>query len=271
MSPPLCSLLSSHLDEDTVEYISSLLEDDPADEDAREAVEALITGALDDETTAETLIRELWRLLSSTLSGGGGAVDASNGKGSRHSGDAATAATNSSSSVMEETTKRLDKAVTMKENYVVSYANGLRAKEEHGPNDEGKESAIQNFYANMIGIQSDEVMSERARRKAAQKALREKKADEDRLQAIQDAMAMAEEDPVDMAERSDNNNGGGGGGGGGAEYEAGDSHVDVHFRDFNLPNKKGSGTDLLANVNLTLSKGRRYGLMGRNGCGKVSI
>lgn len=36
--------LSEHLDEDTIEYILSILQDDPRDEDAREAVIGFILG-----------------------------------------------------------------------------------------------------------------------------------------------------------------------------------------------------------------------------------
>ena len=45
---------------------------------------------------------------------------------------------------------------------------------------------------------------------------------------------------------------------------------DVHFRNFDLENKKGSGL-LLTKADLTLSAGRRYGLIGRNGCGKTTL
>ena len=34
--------------------------------------------------------------------------------------------------------------------------------------------------------------------------------------------------------------------------------TDVRFENFNLPNKKGSGQDLLSQQNLTLAVGRRY-------------
>jgi ATPase subunit of ABC transporter with duplicated ATPase domains len=53
--------------------------------------------------------------------------------------------------------------------------------------------------------------------------------------------------------------------------ESVDNAQDCHLVNFNLPNKKGSGMDLLSNVNLTLARGRRYGLVGRNGCGKTTL
>ena len=42
-------------------------------------------------------------------------------------------------------------------------------------------------------------------------------------------------------------------------------------QNFNLPNRKGGGADLLADASLILASGRRYGLMGRNGCGKTTL
>lgn len=72
MIETLENLLSPHLDEDTVQYISSLLEDDAGDDDAREAVEALISGSVEDETTAEDLVNQLWSELNESLGGGGG-------------------------------------------------------------------------------------------------------------------------------------------------------------------------------------------------------
>jgi hypothetical protein len=47
--------------------------------------------------------------------------------------------------------------------------------------------------------------------------------------------------------------------------------VDVHLEGFNLENKKESGEDLLQNATLTLSAGRCYALIGRNGIGKTTL
>ena len=47
--------------------------------------------------------------------------------------------------------------------------------------------------------------------------------------------------------------------------------TDVRMLDISLPNKKGSGQDLLSGSNLTLASSRRYGLIGRNGCGKSTL
>jgi len=52
---------------------------------------------------------------------------------------------------------------------------------------------------------------------------------------------------------------------------AADNAADVHLTNFNLPNRKGGGPDLLTDASLTLAGGRRFGLMGRNGCGKTTL
>ena len=44
---------------------------------------------------------------------------------------------------------------------------------------------------------------------------------------------------------------------------ANDNAKDVHFRNFDLPNLRGGGPDLLVNASLSLSKGRKYGLLGK--------
>lgn len=105
--------------------------------------------------------------------------------------------------------------------------------------------------------------SERDRRKARQKEMRERMEREERKRAIEDAMRMMEEEESAM------------GGGGTSSKDVGeemadivnaaDNAADVHLTNFNLPNRKGGGPDLLTDASLTLAGGRRYGLMGRNG------
>ncbi|OEU07369.1 P-loop containing nucleoside triphosphate hydrolase protein [Fragilariopsis cylindrus CCMP1102] len=46
---------------------------------------------------------------------------------------------------------------------------------------------------------------------------------------------------------------------------------DVRLLNFELPNLRGGGPNLLSGANLILARGRRYGLMGRNGCGKTTF
>ena len=50
-----------------------------------------------------------------------------------------------------------------------------------------------------------------------------------------------------------------------------DNMLDVHLQNMDLPNLRGGGPDLLTNANVTFARGRRYGLMGRNGCGKTTL
>eukprot|EP00536_Pseudo-nitzschia_multiseries_P009250 jgi/Psemu1/200235/e_gw1.253.52.1 len=46
---------------------------------------------------------------------------------------------------------------------------------------------------------------------------------------------------------------------------------DVRLLNFELPNLRGGGPNLLSGASLILARGRRYGLMGRNGCGKTTF
>ena len=50
-----------------------------------------------------------------------------------------------------------------------------------------------------------------------------------------------------------------------------DLPTDIILENFDLPHKKNDGTDLLSNASLTIARGRRYGLIGRNGCGKSTF
>eukprot|EP00931_Biecheleriopsis_adriatica_P076579 TRINITY_DN50270_c0_g1_i1.p1 TRINITY_DN50270_c0_g1~~TRINITY_DN50270_c0_g1_i1.p1 ORF type:complete len:766 (-),score=170.00 TRINITY_DN50270_c0_g1_i1:38-2311(-) len=51
---------------------------------------------------------------------------------------------------------------------------------------------------------------------------------------------------------------------------SGSTAIDFHLDRFSLQNKKGSG-DLLNSVSCTFAQGRRYGILGRNGCGKSTF
>jgi len=50
----------------------------------------------------------------------------------------------------------------------------------------------------------------------------------------------------------------------------GASANDFHIENYSLPNKRGAG-DLLYNATVTFARGRRYGLIGRNGVGKSTL
>ena len=72
--------LSEHLDEDTTEYILSILLDDPSDEDSREAVQGFILGHDIENDVCEQFFANLDDALNSngvgnlSINGGGSSV-----------------------------------------------------------------------------------------------------------------------------------------------------------------------------------------------------
>mmetsp|Transcript_33748 Transcript_33748/g.100679 ORF Transcript_33748/g.100679 Transcript_33748/m.100679 type:complete len:851 (-) Transcript_33748:45-2597(-) len=251
LSSAVESALGPHLDDDTREYVTSLLEDDPSDEDAREAVLALVGGTVeDDEHDPGEICESFFRLLDFGVVG-----DDGGGGGGGGSDDVPM--------------RKLENAVTMKKHDVQSYASGLASIEgmAGAPSDVAEveqQTQIASFYANMIDATNNPAaVSERTRRKERQKDLREKMEEEERQRAIKDAMAMMEGDGDDEGDGGDE--------GEGALSAADDNSADVHLRNFDLPNLRGGGPDLLSGANFTLASGRRYGLMGRNGCGKTTL
>ena len=239
------SALQPHLDEDTLEYISSLLSDDPRDEDAREAAEALILGGVEDEQSQfdpNDICKAFFELLDLSL--GSDDEEEEQHKEEDINDD-------------DVPLRMLGQAVTMKEHDIQSFAMGLSAEGDDGADQ--KESQIAVFYANMIdGSLNEDALSERDRRKVRQKEFRIKMEEEERQRAIAEAMAMLEEPKVgnSVASMMDSSS---------------DNMQDVHFRNLDLPNLRGGGPNLLQNASVTLARGRRYGLMGRNGCGKTTF
>ena len=235
--------LSEHLDEDTTEYILSILHDDPRDEDAREAVTGFILGH---DIEAE-VCEQFFTTLDNALSKGCyGVENLTIGTNDQHN---------------DQIPRKLDNAVTLKEHDIETFASGLVA--DKGTGDLDTTSDIQAFYANMIDVSNNPAAkSERARRKARQKELREKMEAEERERALADAMKiMEEEENMRNNEKEDM----------GELTTAADNASDVQLINFSLPNRKGGGPDLLSDSNLTLASKRRYGLMGRNGCGKTTL
>lgn len=226
--------LNEFLDEDVCEYIQSMLEEDPYDEDARDAVAELLQGSIEDEDP-NAIVASFFEKL-----------------------DLNREAENGTSSNTDETDiplRKLDQAITLKEQDVQTYASGLTADPVDDPE---ATSAIASFYANMIDISSNEAAkSERARRKERQKKIRETMEEEERQRALKEAMDILEDDEEENPEA--------------LLDSANDNRADVHLKSFDLPNLRGGGPDLLQNANLILAKGRRYGLMGRNGCGKTTL
>ena len=155
---------------------------------------------------------------------------------------------------------KLTNKIILKDKDIKSFASGL-SSEPMIDHEDGTLSSMASFYANMIDISENEAaVSERKRRKERQKAIREQMEEEERQRALKEAMDILNID----GDNSDGDN---------PEdmlNAAKDNSADVHLKNFDLPNLRGGGPDLLQNASLTLAKGRRYGLMGRNGCGKVS-
>ena len=278
------STLAPHLDEDAAEYVTSLLEDDPTDDDARDAVMALVSGSVEDDDASPTpdeICAQFFRLLDFGTVGGPGdnGDDSNNDNGKIKTGEVpstpaptrSSSTTSSADGDVAPFLRRLTESVTLKEKDVTTFASGLSAAPDtvSGLEAAASSSRISEFYANMIDVsENPAAMSERARRKARQKALREAAEEEDRRRAIEEAMAMLEDEEA----------GGGREGSGGdindnTELDdlANENARDVHIQDFDLPNLRGGGPDLLSGANLTLAHGRRYGLIGLNGCGKTTL
>lgn len=229
-----------YIDEDTYEYITSALSEDPFDEDTREAVQELILSSTEDNDQVDgvALCQSLFELLDLGKEG-------TDGSGPDAKGENA-----------EPGLRRLGESVTMKSQDVQTFASGLRAKTESGV--ELEVSQIKTFYANMIDPNASEAaISERDRRKARQKEMRMQMEEEERQRAIKEAMDMFQDNGNEDKESL-------------MDKAQADNMQDVHLKDFDLPNLRGGGPNLLSNASLTLSRGRRFGLMGRNGCGKVS-
>lgn len=227
-----------HIDEDTYEYITSALSEDPFDEDTREAVRELILSATEDNDQVDgvAVCQSLFELLDL-------GNESNNGNSEAKADDA------------QPELRKLGQSVTMKEQDVQTFASGLRAKTDDGV--ELEESQIKTFYANMIDpAASKAAISERDRRKARQKEMRIQMEEEERQRAIKEAMDMFQDNDDQDSESL-------------MEKAQADNMQDVHLKDFDLPNLRGGGPNLLQGANLTLARGRRFGLMGRNGCGKV--
>lgn len=236
-------LSEEYVDEDTYDYIQSALSGDPFDEDTREAVRQIILSSTEDNDQVDgvEICQSLFELLDLGRSDAVGDQDLTLQGPSQ--GDSL---------------RKLGQAVTMKEQDVQTFASGLRAKTDDGI--ELEESQIAAFYANMIDPSASKAaISERDRRKARQKELRIRMEEEERQRAIQEAMDMFQDDDAEVSKESL------------MEKAQNDNMQDVHLKEFDLPNLRGGGPNLLQNTNLTLARGRRYGLMGRNGCGKTTF
>ena len=255
---------NSNIDEDSTEYMLSILREDPTDEDAREAARSIISSALMEHSEEpDGVCDQFFRSLDSALNN----YSASN---------------NDDNELNNELPRRLDNAITLKSQDIQSFASGLVAHKDsaaiidlhHDDDDHPTTSSdIRQFYANMIDVSNVVARSERERRKARQKELRDRMEEEERKRAIDDVMRMMLEEEEGAIDNNNNRNSSNGM----TPQEmaeltnAADNSADVHLQNFNLANRKGGGQDLLEDSSLILARGRRYGLMGRNGCGKTTL
>eukprot|EP00956_Cyclotella_meneghiniana_P041114 scaffold215099_cov69-Cyclotella_meneghiniana.AAC.5 len=161
------SPLSNYLDEDTSEYILSILLDDPNDADAREAVQAFVASSLDDTDIAGSsdVCDAFFEILDNALGNDNHHTDINN---------------NAPMPSNDDLPRRLDAAVTLKEHDIQTFASGLVANVD--PSDiNDSPSEIQTFYANMIDVSKHpRAKSERERRKARQREMRESMEEEER-------------------------------------------------------------------------------------------
>ena len=229
-----------------IPYLYYRLSQNPDDDDAKEAVEELVRGSIDSDTIdVENVITTFFRQLN--IDKGSNLNDDDNNNNQMNDND-------------DITPLKLTNKIILKDKDIQSFASGL-SSEPMIDHEDGTLSSMASFYANMIDISENEAaISERKRRKERQKAIREQMEEEERQRALKEAMDILNID----GDNSDGDN---------PEdmlNAAKDNSADVHLKNFDLPNLRGGGPDLLQNASLTLAKGRRYGLMGRNGCGKVS-
>jgi len=218
VSEALSELTSSELvDEDAAEYIISILEGDARDTESRDTVASILSSIVEDED--EGAVEQFFERLDAKLS-----------CGVTSSMEAVSIADD-----QENTLRKLDTAITMKQHDVQTFASGLVAEKDPTMDQEGQ-SNIQAFYANMIDVTNNpKALSERNRRKERQKQMRQKMEDDERKRAVEDELRMLEEDLLKSSNEANAQE----------LTTANDNAADVHFIRFSLPNKKGGGPDLI--------------------------
>jgi len=257
LSAAIEATLAPFLDEDICEYIQSTLSENPNDEDAQENVRELLRGSIDeDECHVEQLLLDFFEKLKCYNTD----QDTSQEQQDEEKEDGHRQGLVDHD--VESLPRRLTSTVTMKVHDIQTFASGLSAESTTGGDHEDETiSSIQAFYANMIDISGNTAaMSEKKRRKERQKALREEMEEAERKRAIQEAMDILNEEEEEETKREGDDDGVGK-----CSDEfldaATDNSTDVHLKNFDLPNLRGGGTDLLQNASLTLARGRRYGLV----------
>ena len=239
-----------NLDEDTIAYVSGVLTEDPFDEDARSAVRDLIVDALSEEAVDGVSVCESFFALLDLNDPNKN--DKANGSGDSNSSNAQ----NNPGGL-----RKLSQTITMKEKDVETFAMGLKVKEDDAIGNSygsaGGTSKIAAFFANMIDPEQNEhAMSERNRRKARQKELRIQLEEEERQRAINEAMNMFEQ--LKAGENSDDQHANEqrlNSDGTDATMSDESQMRDVRLLNFDLPNLRGGGPNLLSGASLILARG----------------
>jgi len=148
----LSELASSELvDEDAAEYIIGILEGDARDTESRDTVASILSSIVEDDD--EGAVEQFFASLDAKLG---------------HCGVTSSMNAVSIADDQENTLRKLDSAITLKQHDVQTFASGLVAEKDSTMEQEGQ-SDIQAFYANMIDVTNNpKALSERNRRKERQ-------------------------------------------------------------------------------------------------------
>ncbi|KAH8071605.1 ATPase [Aureococcus anophagefferens] len=206
------------VDDDVVEYLSSLLADGGNEADHGEAVREMLDSATDcGEAVADACALELFAAL-----GGAAAAD------------------DDGADDVGECTAKLEKTVTM--------ADGLEELRKQA-------KTFDQLETQELGLKSL-----RAQRKERQRDERRREEAAALERSVTYELERATAKTLDDDGDDDDDDGG----------AQGDLPLDCQLRNFDVGNKRGAG-DVLTGCYVTLSAGRRYGLLGRNGCGKTTF
>ena len=217
-----------NLDEDIVDYVSSLVdESDVHDDDTKESVLQFVLSSLENEDESEKVVDSLFTVL--------------------RGGSSSSSSSTPTSASPPSSTRLLTSKVFMK-TADEDLVHSMQIK-----------TSISEFYDTQIQLSNEIPLSARLQRKEAQKKLRTEELEKNRLLEIEHEMNLA----ANATSTDDTQN---------VNDDYNDSIMtDVNLHNFNLPNKKGSGQDLLTDASVTLSCNRRYGFIGKNGCGKTTL
>ena len=224
------NLQTLSLDDDILEYITSMIEDsDVFEEDTFESVLEFVCSSSDqDEDVSKKSVSDLFDALRST-------------------GDSDSLSPAASETVAATTALLSTKVNMKKEDDDLVKSHAIKTE-------------ISEFFSKQIELTDAIPLSMKNKRKEAQRKMRLQELETQRQREIDHEMELAASATAATDSSEADND------------DFNDSLMqDVNLHNFNLPNKKGSGEDLLVDANLTLSCRRRYGFIGKNGCGKTTL